>query len=80
MPTDFNPGNVGQGRKHFAVHRLDGFNALGPAAHVGLVCNYHQDETLCVQARTTFRHVRVEFEVLDSRGRTRTAFFYNWTV
>src|SRR5215469_15792715 len=80
MPTHFDTGNLRQGREHFAVNCLNGFNVLNSAANIGLVCRHDEQEPFRLQSGTAFHYIRVKFEVVDPRRRIRTTVLYKGPV
>jgi hypothetical protein len=62
------------------VHRLDDLAALCSPAHIRLISDYDEKKAGLFQLRACLGGFRVELELLNPRGRKRTAFTAHWPI
>ena len=73
VKTNFDRIEGRNGRAQFRVHRLDNLAALRSPADIRLISDNHEKKTGRFQCGARLDRVRVKLELINARGRKRTA-------
>ena len=80
VKTNFDRSKRRNRRAEAGVHRFDNLAALHSTTNIRLISDHHEKKADGLELRAALHDVRIKLELVDLRGRKRTALSNHWPI